>query len=217
MHSSLCVSLFQPCLCLIKFIRAAEKAAFPVRSGGADGAAWAALPGRKEAPCAQWPQGWAPSGHRGAARTERDLQRAGSHLPALCVAAVLFSSLQTSLQPGPEGRAEICLGFCGLFLLFYDLDTECPSLSRGTGLGVALMKVAQFLSTALKPGTGTGGSSPALALQAEARCRKVEVFPLSSFYEQSEICLGANRSSPVFSGVAVVCFGYISCLPLVSC
>lgn len=79
------------------------------------------------------------------------------------------------------------------------------------------MKVAQFLSTALKPGTGTGGSSPALALQAEAQCRKVEVFPLSSFCEQSEICLGANRSSPVFSGVAVVCFGYISCLPLVSC
>lgn len=60
----------------------------------------------------------------------------------LCVFAVVFSPVQTSVQPGGEGRAEICLGFCGVFLLFLDLGTECPLLSGGIGLGIALMKVA---------------------------------------------------------------------------
>lgn len=76
MHS-LCVSLFQPCLCLIKFIMPAKRAPFPVRSSEADGAAWAALPGRKEAPCAT---GTRPRGHpggTGAVRTERDCRDRG--------------------------------------------------------------------------------------------------------------------------------------------
>lgn len=44
--ASPCVSVFKPCLRLIK-CETAQRAPFPVRSGEADGAAWAALPGRK--------------------------------------------------------------------------------------------------------------------------------------------------------------------------
>lgn len=56
---------------------AKKKAPFLVRSGGADGAAWAALPGRKEllVPLAPGPGG--TQGARGAVRTE-GLQRAGA-------------------------------------------------------------------------------------------------------------------------------------------
>lgn len=59
----------------------------------------------------------------------------------LCVCSRVLSRADIS-APWGRGQGRNLSGIFGVFLLFVDLGTECPSLSRGIGLGIALMKVA---------------------------------------------------------------------------